>query len=165
MLDLVDTLWEEGYTNFTAAYVTAGMDAYLASLDTLFMVFAPTDDAFGNVKSFGGKSLLECLLEQPFMFTLRMLLSYHVAVGAVSVENLSNYPFITTLAGPLLITIDPDNDNLLFSNSSAGVVQPDIFFSNGIAHGVDAFLLPPGEDFDSFLQECDDSFFTRNRMY
>ena len=154
------------------------MDAYLASFDTLFTVFAPTDDAFGNVKSSGGKSLLECLLEPTFMDTLQMLLLYHVAVWAISVENLSNYPFIPTLAGPLLITIDPDNDNLLFSNSSAGVVQPDIFFSNGIAHGVDAFLLPPtrqlgvdafllppGEDFVGFLLDCDDFFFTRNRMY
>ena len=144
------------------------MDAYLASLDTLFTVFAPTDDAFGNVKSSGGKSLLECLLEPtpPFMITLQILLSYHLDNGAVSVENLSNDQVITMMSGQdLLITTDPNNGNLFFINSSVGVVQPDIFFSNGIAHGVDAFLLPPGEDFDSFLQECDDFFFTRNRMY
>ena len=75
-------------------------------------------------------------------------------MGPILTEQSSNDQVIAMMnSEDILITIDLDANNMAI-NSSAGVVQPNIIALNGIAHGINAVLLPPNFNVDGFLATC-----------
>ena len=109
-----------------------------------FTLFAPTNAAFHLLD----EDLLGCLSEPRYQDVLQDVLMYHVADGEYSTEKLVNDQVINMWDGQkMLINIDDGtvvinaNDN---DNDNAKVVLPNVLASNGILHGIDRVLMPPG---------------------
>lgn len=119
--------------------VSALEDAELISTlegDGPFTVFAPTNDAFGNLPD----GLLSSLSNEQ----LTEILSYHVIAGSeIASGDLQAEQTVEAFAGgELFITADGD----VVVNDNATVVDADIEASNGVIHAIDEVVLP-----DSYL--------------
>ncbi|MDY0059684.1 MAG: fasciclin domain-containing protein, partial [Myxococcota bacterium] len=99
-----------------------------------FTVFAPTDDAFAALP----EGTVERLLEDPD--TLRGILLYHVADGALDAAAVIAAGSVTTLQGGSLAVRSGDDGVFV---GDAKVLTPDVPASNGIIHIIDKVLLPP----------------------
>ena len=149
LLDIPNTVpedySEEGYTILMSA-LWHTPDYLMETLFTTgpFTLFAPTNAAFRLLD----EDLYTCLAEPRYWDVLQDVLMYHVADGEYSTEQLVNDQVINMWDGQeLLINIDDgtvvinDNDN---DNDNAKVVLPNVLASNGILHGIDRVLMPPG---------------------
>ena len=129
----------ETFSTLGAAVTAAGL------ADTLngegpFTVFAPTDDAFAAL----GQDTINALLADPAQ--LASILTYHVATGERRSFELSDHMKLRTANGAALrILIDAASGAVTVrgSQGSARVIQADVLCSNGVAHVIDAVLLPP----------------------
>jgi transforming growth factor-beta-induced protein len=105
-----------------AADLTAALDG-----GGPFTVFAPVNEAFGNLPT----GTLETLLETGNRETLITLLQYHVVPGTFRVADLTNGQQLTTLSGDTLrVSVDGTTvrvDGVLLNTA-------DIDASNGIVH-------------------------------
>jgi len=106
-----------------------------------YTVFAPTNDAFGDLLSELGASSLDDLTKEE----LEPILLYHVVSGNVMSGDLSNGYVNTLNAGP-----NSTNTTLLVNteegvklNGSTSVTAADIEATNGVVHEIDEVLLPP----------------------
>lgn len=97
-----------------------------------FTVFAPTDDAFGQL----GETLDELLADKE---RLANVLRYHITAGRFSAKDLEAVAETESLQGSNL-TIDPTEG---IKVNGATVIDPDIEASNGMVHGIDVVLMPP----------------------
>jgi uncharacterized surface protein with fasciclin (FAS1) repeats len=100
-----------------------------------FTVFAPTNEAFGQLLGLVGLQSVDQL--PPFI--LRQLLLLHVAKGELTGEQLAQQPRVNTLVG-LPLFVRSDGPRLKVNN--ADVVAADIQASNGVIHLVDEVILP-----------------------
>jgi len=99
-----------------------------------FTVFAPTDQAFGQLPP----EMLQGLLADKAK--LREVLMYHVVSGAVSSDQAARLTEAKSLAGKdFQVSL---KDKQLFVNQSK-VTKADIQASNGVIHVIDKVMLPP----------------------
>lgn len=100
-----------------------------------YTVFAPTNEAFGNLPD----GTLEQLLDNPEQ--LRQVLLYHVVQGEVLSSDIQEgQTQVQTLQGDSL-TINKDNSSVKI-NGNAEVVQADIMADNGVIHVINMVLIP-----------------------
>lgn len=127
--DIVDiALADPDLSSLVQALVEADL---VSSLDTAgpFTVFAPVNAAFAAL---GDVSLDEG--------TLKNILKYHVASGAVLAETVVTLPSVTTLNGQS-VSIRVEGGNVFVGE--AQVIMTDIIASNGVIHKINAVLMPP----------------------
>jgi uncharacterized surface protein with fasciclin (FAS1) repeats len=139
--DIVDTAVAAGaFTTLAAALAAAGL------VDTLkgpgpFTVFAPTDDAFGNLPA----GTVEALLEDP-TGQLTQILTYHVVLGevmAATVVTLDGQKVKTVQGGELTVKVAGDHVAVIDGAANhINVTTTDVIASNGVIHVIDAVLLP-----------------------
>jgi uncharacterized surface protein with fasciclin (FAS1) repeats len=105
-----------------------------------YTVFAPGNDAFGNLST---EELIRILINEE---ELTRVLSNHVVNGSYTAAELlnmtgeGNLTTLTTLAGTDL-TVTANGSALMVDNTT--VMGPEINASNGVVHVIDAVLLPP----------------------
>lgn len=129
---IVETAVEEGsFETLVAAVEEAGL------VDTLsgegpFTVFAPTDEAFAALP----EGTVEALLED--IPTLKAILTYHVASGELSAEDVAGSESIETVFGQSIAVDTEDGVRV----DDAAVTTADIECSNGVIHVIDEVLMP-----------------------
>jgi transforming growth factor-beta-induced protein len=128
--DIVETASAAGsFKTLLAAVEAAGLTETLKG-DGPFTVFAPTDEAFGNLP----EGTVEELLKPENRERLVSILTYHVVPGLVLLGKKD----LTTVEGdPVLV--QPDGVTV----NGAKVLALDIQASNGVIHVIDRVLLPP----------------------
>jgi len=143
------------FTTLVAALDAAELVDTLSEPKGPYTVFAPTDTAFDNLP----EGLVSCLLQD--LPTLKDILLYHVADGAVLASQLSDAQMIPTLL--------PQQDVTVTISSRAGpqgstaprvqinrstVTTADVMTSNGVIHIIDSVLVPSTIDIGAYLQTC-----------
>jgi len=126
----LDVLAETGqFEQFLAAVDAAGLTETLSEPGP-FTVFAPTDEAFAATTLPEGQEALE------------ELVLYHVVDGTHTGFDVQAATSLTTMQGAD-ITITSDQ-GLVILNGVATVTMSNIDSPNGLAHVINAVLLPPG---------------------
>ena len=134
------------HETLVTAVDTAGLVETLSSPGP-YTVFAPTDDAFGELPD----GTVESLLLPENRDTLTTVLTYHVVEGRIPAARLSqairqaggSYEF-ETLAGETL-TASFDGSAIVVTDAAgreAEVVQADVKTTNGVIHVTDSVFLP-----------------------
>jgi len=100
-----------------------------------FTVFAPTDNAFGNLPAGTVTALLNDIP------ALTDILLHHVVGDSVMSGMLSNNQIVTTLLGTDVTVTINSNGDVYIDNAMVTVV--DLVGDNGVVHVIDAVLLPP----------------------
>ena len=150
---------EKSQPNIVEAAMSTGVhDTLVAAVkaadlvDTLsspgpFTVFAPTDDAFGDLPA----GTVDTLLQPANKGTLQTVLTYHVVEGRIPAAKLSAaikqaggaYEFETVAGQTLTARFDGHTivvtDNL---GRETKVVQADVKTTNGVIHVTDGVFLP-----------------------
>merc|ERR1711865_726568 len=148
LLDIPGTASEYGFTTLVTALTAAGLVPALSTPNGPYTVFAPTNAAFDVL----GQELLGCLLLPANQVVLQDVLLYHVANGELLAQQLVNNQVIEmTSTDSILITID---EGTVVVNDNAEVVQPNVFATNGLLHGIDRVLIPPELNVEEFLETC-----------
>lgn len=135
MKDIIETAVAAGeFKTLAAALTAAGL------VDTLkdegpFTVFAPTDEAFGNLQ--GG--VVESLLEPYNKQKLTAILTYHVLPGKVMAADVVKLTGAKTVQGSE-VSIEVVDGKVMVDN--AEVVKTDIECTNGVIHVIDAVIMP-----------------------
>jgi len=128
------------FTTLVSALVCTELAGIFFNPAVELTVFAPTDDAFGNL-GLNADNICEALDKE----TLSSVLLYHV-VGerrpSPSVINGMNKEIETLLPEAFLYPEGMRSLVIDANNSSANIVIPDILASNGIIHVVSEVLLP-----------------------
>jgi uncharacterized surface protein with fasciclin (FAS1) repeats len=101
-----------------------------------FTVFAPPNTAFDAVP----EETLQPLTLDENKDQLTSVLTYHVVPGRYLAADLQDGQELTTVNGATL-TVTMENGNVLINGAT--VIIPNIEASNGVAHAIDAVLLPP----------------------
>lgn len=128
---IVQAVEDAGYTTFASLVRDAGLEDTLN--EGTYTVFAPTNEAFD--------ALPEGTLEDLSENELADVLTYHVVEGEYMASDLENRETLTTVQSGILPVNTTDNEVTI---GTANVVEPDIIASNGVIHGIDEVLLPPG---------------------
>ena len=130
---IIETAQDAGsFTTLLAAVEAAGLTGALSG-EGPFTVFAPTDDAFGNLP----EGTIAILLEDP-EGNLKDILLYHVVAGELMAEDVASQPDAMTLLGKRL-RFDTTEGVMV---DGAQVVTADIICSNGVIHVIDAVMIP-----------------------
>ncbi len=134
------------HETLVAAVVAADLADTLAGPGP-FTVFAPTDEAFGNLP----EGTVETLLQPENQAKLQAVLTYHVVAGKVSASDLiaqigesGGTAELTTVEGSTLLA-RMDGDQVVLTDELGGmatVLAADVKASNGIIHVTDAVSLP-----------------------
>lgn len=123
---IVDIASGDGrFETLVSALQATGLDAVLNSEEDQFTVFAPTDEAFGE---------LEAIPAPP---ELTNILLYHVTEGRRYAASVVNAPEVEMLNGG---TVSVDGTNL--NGDQADIVGTNIEANNGVIHVIDGVLLP-----------------------
>ena len=131
--DIVDTAVEANQFNtLVKAVKAAGLVDTLKS-EGPFTVFAPTDEAFGELP----EETLSSLLEPENQDQLIDILTYHVAAGNVTSDQIQSGPLKSVEGSNLSIQA---GDGVKVDD--ANVVKADIEADNGVIHVIDKVLLP-----------------------
>jgi uncharacterized surface protein with fasciclin (FAS1) repeats len=105
-----------------------------------FTVFAPTDDAFGDL----GDDAVAGLTRSGQREQLATVLKYHVVPGRITASDIpQGRTTVETLAGETL-TIKRDGDDITVNGRN--VIAADVAASNGVAHVIDGVLLPDEQE-------------------
>merc|ERR1712166_671987 len=128
-------------STLVVAVKAAGLVATLESPGP-FTVLAPTNDAFNNLPA----GVLQKLLQPENKAALVQILTYHVAAGNVQAGDLTNGMKIKTVEGSN-VTAFVRGSEVTFEGGAKGdiakVVQANAEATNGVAHVIDAVLIPP----------------------
>ena len=130
-LNIVETAQEDG--NFTILLQVAedlGLVETLANEE--LTVFAPTDDAFGNLPD----GVLDELTDEQ----LTTILTYHLLEGTVASGDIGSQQDAETLQGELLL-LQREGSSVTI-NGFSSVIAADVTATNGVIHAVDEVLLP-----------------------
>jgi len=104
-----------------------------------FTVFAPTNDAFGALPA----GTLDTLLKPENKATLVDILTYHVLSGQVLSTDLAASQVVATVEGKNIKVTKDASGVKVGANLEATVVAADNLATNGVAHIIDAVMLPP----------------------
>lgn len=99
-----------------------------------YTIFAPTDKAFDALPTGTIDELMNNTSE------LRRVLSYHVADGELTKQDLGNMTSFQTLEGHVL-SVNNTTEGLQVGG--ANITDTDTRPSNGIIHQIDKVLIPP----------------------
>merc|ERR1711963_392492 len=121
------------------AAVVAGDLVETLSSPGPFTVFAPTNEAFGNLP----EGTLDSLLKPENKDQLVDILTYHVLPAQVLSTDLKPKQVVKTVEGKDLLVSIYKGD--VYANK-AKVVGADNLASNGVAHIIDGVLLPKADD-------------------
>ena len=121
------------HTSLVAAVVQAGLLETLQG-DGPFTVFAPTDQAFVDA----GVDLADFDGDEG-VAALANILAYHVTMGAVTSDALTDGMSITMLNQDET-TVNIDSDGVMIND--ANVTAADVLASNGVIHVIDKVLMP-----------------------
>ena len=122
------------HTALVAAVVQAGLLETLQG-DGPFTLFAPTDDAFVDA----GIDLSDFETEEG-LATLTDILLYHVALGAVTSDMLSD-GMVVNMVNEDGVTFTINSDGVMVNDAT--VTMADVAASNGVIHVIDKVLMPP----------------------
>ena len=125
------------HTTLVAAIKQAGLVNSLSNAGP-FTVFAPTNAAFEKV----GKETLDKLMKNENKEQLQDILQYHVYVGSLKAEMMSDGQTLNQVNGAN-VTVSTKDGKIILNNTATIVTS--IPASNGIIHVIDAVLLPPGK--------------------
>jgi uncharacterized surface protein with fasciclin (FAS1) repeats len=143
--DIVDiAVSDTSFSTLVAALTEADLVGALQG-DGPFTVFAPTNEAFGNLLAALDISA-EDLLAHP---DLSKVLLYHVVSGKVMSTDLSDGLMAETLNGN---KIEVDLSQGVKINTST-VIQADIEATNGVVHVIDEVLVPADFKLDHSMME------------
>jgi uncharacterized surface protein with fasciclin (FAS1) repeats len=95
-------------------------------------IFAPTDEAFKKLPTGAWDALLKDTAK------LKAVLSYHVITGHVLAQDLKSGDVMTVQGTPLAAVVSSSEVQV----NGAHVRQRDMTASNGVIHGIDAFIMP-----------------------
>jgi transforming growth factor-beta-induced protein len=127
------------------AAVVAGDLVDTLSSPGLFTVFAPTNEAFGNLPA----GTLDSLMKPENKAQLVDILTFHVLPSQVKSTDLTNFQAVTTVEGkPLHVVLWGGVVRLgpsLKSEDLSTVTAADNLASNGVVHIIDGVLLPPAK--------------------
>ncbi|MBW4459857.1 MAG: fasciclin domain-containing protein [Nodosilinea sp. WJT8-NPBG4] len=101
-------------------------------------VFAPTNEAFEALP----EGTLDKLLLPENQDLLRQVLTYHVLENEIPAAEVTTGEVPTAAGTSVAIEVDDATGEVMVND--AMVVTPDIQASNGIIHGIDKVILPPG---------------------
>merc|ERR1712086_1043468 len=104
-----------------------------------FTVFAPTNDAFGALPA----GTLDTLLKPESKALLVDILTYHVLSGQVLSTDLAASQVVATVEGKNIKVTKDASGVKVGANLEATVVAADNLATNGVAHIIDAVMLPP----------------------
>ena len=125
----------DSFNTFEQAVAAAGLEETLAEPGP-YTIFAPTDEAFAALPP----ETLDQLLKPENQEQLRQILSYHVVSGSLTSPSITSGELTTAAGEP--ITIEANAGQVTVDG--AQVVEPDLLAQNGVIHGIDQVLLPPG---------------------
>lgn len=133
-MDIVETAASAGnFKTLLAAAEAADLVDALKGAGPI-TVFAPTDDAFAKLPA----GTVEALLADKDALTA--ILTYHVAPGAVTADQVVKMTAVQTLNGTdLAITVTADGKVKV---DNAVITMTDIQATNGVIHVIDAVLIP-----------------------
>ncbi len=105
-----------------------------------FTVFAPTNDAFGNLLQLLGATSLDDIPTD----VLQVVLNYHVLAGAnVRAGDLSEGQMATTFQGEdITISLTGGPKVIDATGMPANIIVTDVQTGNGVVHAIDKVLLP-----------------------
>ncbi len=136
--NIVDIAASNGsFDTLHTAIVAAGLADTLASADSEFTVFAPTDSAFAAVAA-AYPGLLDTLLADP-TGALSTILTYHVVSGRLDSGDVLASSSLTTLQGEELPVTLRDGVPYI---GDAQIVTVDVPAKNGVIHIIDSVLIP-----------------------
>lgn len=129
----------ENLSTLVAAVVEADLVSTLSS-DGPFTVFAPTNEAFGDLIATLDTTAEELLARED----LADILTYHVVSGEVMAADLRDGQMVKTVqGGELTVSIGDAGVVLTDANgNTATVIATDVEASNGVVHLIDAVVLP-----------------------
>ena len=133
--NIVETAVDAGsFETLVAAVAAAGLVETLEG-EGPFTVFAPTDEAFGNLP----EGTVETLLQAENIDQLTDILTYHVAAERLLAEDVLERESIGTVLGQALtISLDDGTPKV----NGCTIVQTDIVAENGVIHVIDCVLIP-----------------------
>ena len=133
--NLVETAVDAGsFETLVAAVTAAGLDEVLQG-EGPFTVFAPTDEAFGNLP----EGTVETLLQEENLGLLTDILTYHVAAERLLAADVLERETINTVLGQsLTISLEDGTPKV----NGCTILQTDIVAENGVIHVIDCVLLP-----------------------
>merc|ERR1712176_1509823 len=106
-----------------------------------FTVFAPTNDAFGALP----EGTLDSLLKPENKDQLVDILTYHVLPTQVLSTDLKPFQRVATVEGKKINVVADKKGVRVGSKLEATVVGADNLATNGVAHIIDAVMLPPSK--------------------
>lgn len=122
--------------------------AELSLPDEPVTIFAPTNDAFAALPT----EQVEALLKPEARETLRAILAYHIAPGALSSSEVLSRRSIGTLNGQS-VAIGAKGGAMV---ANAGIVATDVSFDGGVVHVIDGVLMPELRAITAIASETDD---------
>jgi transforming growth factor-beta-induced protein len=130
--NIIDQAEELGiFTTLVGAVESTGLTSTLKYTGD-YTVFAPTDEAFGDLPD----GLLASLTDEQ----LAEILTYHVISGEIFAADLDSVQAPAALSGETLYVTRDGSDVTV--NGSSSVVTADVDVSNGVIHAIDEVLLP-----------------------
>jgi len=134
MKDIIESATDAGkFTTLLAALETANLTKTLKGTGP-FTIFAPSDEAFRQLKSVS----LDALLKDAGK--LKSLLTYHIISGSVAVKDIMPGVFKTLEGRSLTATINANSTII----NGAKVMKADMETSNGMIHIIDQVIIPKG---------------------
>jgi transforming growth factor-beta-induced protein len=102
-----------------------------------FTLLAPTNDAFAALDN----ATVTYLTSADGAENLTSILTYHVISGSITSDMLMNDMMIKTDQGGM-VTFMVEGDTVMVNDAT--VVMADMLAFNGVSHGIDKILMPPG---------------------
>lgn len=124
------------FTTLLTALEATGLDETLTDEESLFTVFAPSDEAFAALPD----GTLDSLLQEENLDQLSDILLYHVVPSKVIASEVVNLSQAETVNGQS-VSIEVTDAGVVL-NGNTNVTATDIDTTNGVIHVIDSVLLP-----------------------
>jgi uncharacterized surface protein with fasciclin (FAS1) repeats len=134
-MNIVETAVNHGSFKTLVAAVTAADLVSTLSSEGPFTVFAPLDDAFGELP----EGTVETLVKPENKEQLASILTYHVLAGKILSTDLSDGMKATTANGQE-VTVHLKEGKVFINDSE--VVLADVTTDNGVIHAVNKVIMP-----------------------
>jgi uncharacterized surface protein with fasciclin (FAS1) repeats len=134
-LNLIDTIARQNtLSTFSKILRTVGAKDLLRG-EAQFTVFAPTDEAFGEMPV----TTMNKLLGEDNKAELKSFLSYHVLPNKVMAASLAGLETTKTVSGETVAITDSNGLKV----NGAGIQARNIEATNGVIHAIDTVLARP----------------------